>query len=131
MNHIEETNCNHQKASNKEIDFVIQQIMDKTYLFEPPCGTYKGRKYISGHSALFDVNQQKSISTSAHSHSPVRTLVPCQRCAKGRGGIYVYLNRVYKRMVKKGIIEEYPEVEKVANMSSFGERYLKLESDKN
>ncbi|RMA96906.1 hypothetical protein, partial [Priestia megaterium] len=100
--------CEH-RVSNKEIDYVVEKIMNKSYLFKSPLGTLRGRKFSTSYESLYDVVKQESISSSAHSQSGRRTSVPCQRC--DHGNHYVYLNRVYERMVKRGIIKEYPEVD--------------------
>ncbi|MBJ8006727.1 hypothetical protein [Bacillus cereus] len=100
--------CEH-RVSNREIDYVVEQIMNKSYLFEPPCGIRDGCKYSTSYPSLYDVEKQKCISSSDHSQSQKRTLVPCQRC--DHGSQYVYLNRVYERMVKRGVIEQYPVVD--------------------
>lgn len=100
--------CDH-RVSNKEIDYVIEQIMNKSYLFEPPYGTREGRKYYTPYPSLYDAEKQTFRSSSAHSQSQRRTSVPCQRC--NHGSHYVYLDRVHERMVKRGVIEKYPEVD--------------------
>lgn len=100
--------CDH-RVSNKEIDYVIERIMNKTYLFKPPYGTRERLKYHAPHPFLYDTEKQTYISSGAHSQSQRRTSAPCQRC--DHGSHYVYLDRVYERMVKRGIIEKYPEVD--------------------
>jgi hypothetical protein len=100
--------CDH-RVSNKEIDYVIEKIINKSYLFEPPYGTRNERKYHTSYPSLYDTGEQTFRSSSAHSQSQRRTSVPCQRC--DHGSHFVYLDRVYERMVKRGIIEEYPEVD--------------------
>lgn len=99
--------CVH-RVSNGELDYVIEQIINKSYLFKPPCRTHDGRRYLAS-SSLYEAKKQTCISFSAHSQSPVRTLVPCQRC--DHGSHYVYLDRVYVRMVKRELIDKYPEVD--------------------
>ena len=116
--------CKH-RVSNKEIDYVIERIMNKSYLFAPPCGTWKGRKINFGFPSIYDAKSQKSISYSAHSQSPRRIYAKCQRC--NHGSHYVYLDRVYERMVKRGLIEDYPEVEEVADGKHFPKYYLIVE----
>lgn len=115
------TGCDH-RISNKEIDSVIEQIMNKTYLYEPPCGTIKGRKTNGLYGSIYDVSKQKTISDSDHSQSERRIIVPCQRC--DRGAHKVYLNRVYKRMVDSGIIGTHPELEEVSHGNFFPKYYL-------
>ncbi|OKO50961.1 hypothetical protein ABH17_026960 (plasmid) [Bacillus toyonensis] len=100
--------CDH-RVSNKDIDYVIERVINKTYLFAPPCGTREGRRYRNSYPSLYDTEKQRCRSSSAHSQSQRRTLAPCQRC--GHGIHYVYLDRVYERMVKRGIIERYPVVD--------------------
>ncbi|MGG0657704.1 hypothetical protein [Rummeliibacillus pycnus] len=100
--------CDH-RVSNKEIDYVIEQILNKSYLFEPPYGTREGRKYLTPYPSLYNAEKQRCISSSAHSQSQRRTSVPCQRCDHGSHN--VYLDRVYERMVKRGFIEKNPEVD--------------------
>lgn len=116
------TGCDH-RVSNKEIDFVIERIMNKSYLFAPPRGMRNGRQTLMRES-LYDVAKQTTISSSAHSQSPQRIYVRCQRC--GRGSQYVYLYRVYKRMVDRGLIEAYPEVEEVYHGKFLPKYYLIL-----
>jgi len=99
--------CDH-RVSNGEIDYVIEQIMNESYLFKPPCRTHEERRYLAS-SSLYDAEKQTCISFSVHSQSPVRTSVPCQRC--DHGSHYVYLDRVYVRMVKRELIDKYPEVD--------------------
>lgn len=122
---MESSYCDH-RVSNKEIDYVIERIMNRTYLFEPPHGIRNGRKFYNPYISLYDVAKQERISHSAQSQSPERTFVPCQRC--GHGNHYVYLYRIYKRMVQRGLIEDYPEVEEVSNGRSFSKCYLKINS---
>ena len=100
--------CDH-RVSNEEIDYVIEKIMNKSYLFKPPHRTpHEGRRYIAS-SSLYDAEKQTCISFNDHSQSPQKTSAPCQRC--DHGSHYVYLNRVYARMVKRGIIDEFPKVD--------------------
>ncbi|EJR44449.1 hypothetical protein IIM_05138 [Bacillus cereus VD107] len=100
--------CDH-RVSIKDIDYVIEQIINKTYLFAPPCGTRNGRKFRTGYPSIYDIKKQKDITSSAQSQSPRRIFSPCQRC--NHGSHYVYLHRVYERMVKRGVIEKYPVVD--------------------
>ncbi|MGA4485341.1 hypothetical protein [Bacillus cereus] len=101
--------CDHQ-VLNKDIDYVIEQIKNKTYLFAPPCGIYNGRKFHTDYPAMYDIKKQKGINNSAQSQSEEKKLVPCQRC--DHRSHHVYLNRVYKHMVKRECIDErYPVVD--------------------
>ena len=113
--------CDH-RVSNKEVDYVIEKITNKTYLYEPPCGIMRGRRTRGLYGHIYDVVNQKSITDSAHSQSQRRISVPCQRC--DHGSHYVYLDRVYKRMLKRGIIEEYPELEETSHGPGFPKYYL-------
>lgn len=100
--------CDH-RVSNKEIEYVIEKIMNKSYLFEPPYGNREGHKYYSPYPSVYDIEKQTSRTSGAHSQSKRRISVPCQRC--DHGNHYVYLDRVYELMVKRGLIEKYPEVD--------------------
>ncbi|NKE04656.1 hypothetical protein [Mesobacillus selenatarsenatis] len=99
--------CDH-RVSIKEIDYVIEKIMNKSYLFEPPYGNREGIKYYTPYPSVYDIEKRTSKTSSAHSQSKRRTSVPCQRC--DHGNHYVYLDRVYERMIKRGLIKKYPEV---------------------
>lgn len=118
--------CTHNRASNKEIDYVIEQIMNGAYLYEPPRYTFDGKRVSTSYLSIYDVNQQQRISYSDHSQSPEFVYVTCQHCqGSHRRSIHVYLQRVYDRMLEKGLIEEYPEVVKVESIG-FPRYYVRI-----
>ena len=119
--------CKHERVSNAEIGYVISKIMDGTYLYAPPRGTDGNGKRFLQPSDLIDAKTYDCLSYCRHSQSPAMFAVPCQRCnLPARGLLYMRLDRVYDRMIKRGIIEEYPRVVHVSKPQTFGYNVLLL-----
>jgi hypothetical protein len=119
--------CKHLRVSNAEIDYVISKIMDGTYLYAPPCGTDSNGKHFHQPSDLIDAKTYDCLSYRPHSQSPAEFPVLCQRCNIDlQKRFYVQLNRVYDRMLKKGIIEEFPKVVHIGKPQSFGYNVIVL-----
>ena len=119
--------CTHQRASNAEIDYIISKIMAGTYLYAPPCCTDGNGKRFLQPSDLIDAKTYDCLSYCRHSQSPAVFSVPCQRCNVASWGRFnVRLDRVYDRMLKKGLIGEYPQVIHVGKPQSFGYNVLVL-----
>ncbi|MBQ8245843.1 MAG: hypothetical protein IJZ42_01805 [Lachnospiraceae bacterium] len=103
--------CNHNQASNAEVDYVIDRILDGSFLFAPPVFIDNHGKRCHQPAELIDATTQKILSYRLHSQGKPSYPAPCQRCGCGCSSrINVYFDRVYKRMVQKGYIKEYPEV---------------------
>ena len=121
--------CQHQKVSNFEVDYVIEKILDGTYLFVPPGYTDAKDRRCTQCPNLIDPQSRKSLVYSKSAQSEPVFVVPCQRCnCEDRNNFDVTLNQAYKRMVLKGLIDEYPKVVDFKPAIGFGWRVLEFNS---
>ena len=114
--------CTHSRASNAELDFVVDGIVSGKYLFAPCEATGPDGKRFRQWTEILDGETHKLLTYRKHSQEAGVFLVRCQRCAQG-SLVIVGLNRIYKRMIERGVIHPYPPVKHIDGERNMGFGY--------